>query len=556
MENLKQDKKTSNSALDKKTFFNEIQSCPQDLGKVYNTSNDSALGYSLTGLEGDLEATLNIRGDRAQEEYISIDSTLLSKVGSFKAIVPRKKRPLLTKEEHADLVKAKFSAAQSIDHHITLFRVQDKQNLGPKEIKTHTVQGPRWTPPSSLGFVFGAVNVQNRIWLATKPTGDTNGSGLLGDKGEPAILAREIMVPVKLGWSAREARINEQYGKTGRGPETVLTPPSSPVPFDSREFQNLMDVNAGWDDLPMKAVDLARVTLVPKERLEKYLLQNGLKRNDFEDALLEIVANGKILALLESGVLDLDVLSELAADLLEILLHNKKVIKLLQLEEIEFDGLVLIYGEFFDNGEEEFSSIDFEKFYKFYSSNEEVFRKLTNELDMSIGSIISLIHNYGEIVEYLTSNDAIEFLNKYANENNGEGDKVSIEWLGAIYRSNQNLFYALTIDEHNILGDLSVEDFINRYEAIQKEDEQSLEDGLLFDNDPYDILHSQVIEDYCPDEWFGSHNDSDDEEQGDDYYYSYSELSDSSEYEADTLNDVTDLHVMMGRVDIQDDSIS
>ena len=109
----------------------------------------------------------------------------------------------------------KYDNAKKTDDHITIFRVKDKNGLPPKEKNDHTVKGPEWTPPSSVGFVMGAQSEGLRIWLATKPTGDQD--GLLGKKGEPSILARESMSALKSGWMAREPQKHEKYGSTQEG---------------------------------------------------------------------------------------------------------------------------------------------------------------------------------------------------------------------------------------------------------------------------------------------------------------------------------------------------
>ena len=97
-------------------------------------------------------------------DKIKITEDTLSTVDSFKAIVaPGKKRPTLDKESHKALVQKKYESAKAMDDHITLFRVKDKKDLPPKEIKEHTVSGPEWTPPSSVGFVMGAQSKGHRV---------------------------------------------------------------------------------------------------------------------------------------------------------------------------------------------------------------------------------------------------------------------------------------------------------------------------------------------------------------------------------------------------------
>lgn len=129
---------------------------------------------------------------------IKITDDILSNVSAFKAIVARgNKRLTLDKEAHKILVNKKYDSAREIAGHITIFRVKDKKDLPPIEQKNHTVQGPIWTPPSSVGFVMGAQSKGLRIWSATNPTNDED--GLLGDNGEPSILARELIAVLASG---------------------------------------------------------------------------------------------------------------------------------------------------------------------------------------------------------------------------------------------------------------------------------------------------------------------------------------------------------------------
>ena len=141
----------------------------------------------------------------------------------------------LTIREHRELVLNKYKTAKETKDHITLFRVSDKYSLKgiyQKEIDEHTVPGPHWTPSSSVGYVLGATEAENRMWLATPPT--TN--KLVGRADLVSVYARELTAAVASGYTPRlpgpcekYMQYNRSYLSTGDlGPVAVLTPPTSP----------------------------------------------------------------------------------------------------------------------------------------------------------------------------------------------------------------------------------------------------------------------------------------------------------------------------------------
>lgn len=216
---------------------------------------------------------------------IKITTGHLQKVGGFRGIVaPGRTRPTLSKEEHEALVQTKYDSAGAMEDHITLFRVKDKKGLPPKEQNNHTVPGPVWTLPSSVGFVIGAQSKGHRIWSATEVTDDND--CLLGDRGEPAILARESMAAVIGGWMAREPQQNEKYGKTDRRPYVVFTPPASPRDTSAEDLKNIMDVKANWENLPMSLNQLIWLSTPISKGLTDFFKRIGLSREDFDDSLI------------------------------------------------------------------------------------------------------------------------------------------------------------------------------------------------------------------------------------------------------------------------------
>jgi len=206
---------------------------------------------------------------KLEQPFSKITTTpeMLAKVRQFKAIVgPGSTGPELSEKEHQDLVKEKYKIGRDTKEHITVFRVKDKEGLPKKEKDEHTVPGPNWTPPSSLGYVLGAISQGSSVWLATEP----KNANLISGKGKnslgPSIYARETSAALHYGWTPREPKSTEKFGKTERGPVVVLTPPSSPKAVRPETIANLMDVEKGWKGLGngMDSVDSLRQSLAPK----------------------------------------------------------------------------------------------------------------------------------------------------------------------------------------------------------------------------------------------------------------------------------------------------
>ena len=297
-------------------------------------------------------------------KQIKIEDEILSEVGLFKAITAQgKKRPTLDSAAHKALVQKKYNDAKAMDDHITLFRVQDKPGLGKKEKDNHTVQGPNWTPPSSVGFVMGAQSEGHRVWSATKPTNDAN--GLLGNDGEPAIFARESMAALGAGWMARETQPHEQYGRTGRAPVAVFTPPSSPRPMSQEQLQNIMDVNAGWDDLPISLNKLAKLSTPISKKLTDDLKKSRLTREDVGEELINFVQNTKgVSQLVEKSKLSFAELHNTPINVVKELLQQEGVIKLLLDSNVQFSQLMELYRQYIDEEIED-------SFLEFYNSSNE-----------------------------------------------------------------------------------------------------------------------------------------------------------------------------------------
>ena len=389
-----------------------------------------------------------------------------------------------------------------MDDHITLFRVKDKKDLPPKEIKEHTVPGPEWTPPSSVGFVMGAQSKGHRIRLATEPTNDQD--GLLGKNGEPSIYAREITTVVKHGWTPRVPKPDETYGCTKRLPKVVFSPPSSPKHVLVEELQQIMDVNTGWNDLSLSPVNLMRLSTPISIRFRDFLKTSKLNRTDFDDSLLKIVVNARILPLIEDGSLSLIEMSEVSYDVTEELLQDEEVIILLSEGTLGFNELVGIYSEYIEDSDNALGEFSFNKLYSLITSNQDEFAKWLFELGLGIDDIIRLYNDDYDMFCAFANDNAISFFQEY-------GADIDIENMVEIYHDNPELFYALINDEEDVLGDLGVEEFIERYKQAQHEISQiPKDDPYSGAHDAYDFVRTWVIGENCPDEFLG-HSSSDDE---------------------------------------------
>lgn len=214
---------------------------------------------------------------------IRITAEILKPVGAFKAIAARgKSGHTLSKADHEALVHKKYEEGRSAKDHVTIFRVKDKKSFAQTKESEHLVQGPLWSPPSSVAFVMGAQSKRLRVWSATKIDDD----GLTGTKGTPAILARELSIAIMQGWMAREPQLKEKYGQTSRGPHVVFTPPSSPRYIPINAGQKIIDVNSSWSDLPMSKQELVTAAEALPKDITDWLKKHRLHRIDYDDALL------------------------------------------------------------------------------------------------------------------------------------------------------------------------------------------------------------------------------------------------------------------------------
>lgn len=308
-----------------------------------------------------------------------------------------------------------------------------------------------------------------------------------------------------LSWTAREPKENETYGCTDRGPIVVLTPPSSPQFMRMTNLQKVLDVNSDWNGFPISLSKLKRLSTPVYQRFKEFLEENKLDRDDFDDSLLEIVVNTKVLPLIEDGCLSLNELSETSYDTTRELLEDKEIIILLSEGILEYDELVAIYSEYIEDSDNSLGEFSFNKLYSLISSNQEEFSTLLFELNLNIDDIIRLYSDDYHMFCAFANDNAISFFQEYSTE-------IDMEYMMKIYSDNPELFFALIKDEEDVIQNLGIDDFIAQYEQAQCKIEEIPED------DPYngaysayDMVRSWVIDDSCPDECLLGNSSSDEE---------------------------------------------
>lgn len=198
------------------------------------------------------------------KEIEGISEDLLKSVKSIRGITkPGEVSPMISEEEHKELVRKKYIEGTEVKDHITLtlFRAKDKKKLLPeREKKEHTVQGakflsnekeiPIWTPPSSVGFVLGGIKKGLRVWLANEPKKENfvenkRIKSQMKDFDEEVpdshltVFARENHVVLAAGYSLRGPKISERYkGSREKAPVAVWSPPSSPREINNKHIEN------------------------------------------------------------------------------------------------------------------------------------------------------------------------------------------------------------------------------------------------------------------------------------------------------------------------------
>lgn len=151
----------------------------------------------------------------------------------------------------------------------------------------------------------------------------------------------------------------------------------------------------------------------------------------------------------------------------------------------------------------------FIKLCKLLTSNEIGFINLLFELEMNISDIIKLYDEDEEAFSELSKDKTIAFLKEY-------GSDIDYEYLIAIFNDNSKLFYALVDDPDDVIQNIGVKDFIDKFEDAQAEiSEVPMDDPYHGAYDPYDSVRSDMIDDGCPDEFLMGRNS---DEWSDDYY--------------------------------------
>ena len=132
--------------------------------------------------------------------------------------------------------------------------------------------------------------------------------------------------------------------------------------------------------------------------------------------------------------------------------------------------------------------------------NESGFKNLLFNLGISISQIISIYDEDSEAFYEISQDSAIAFLSKY-------GSDTGYEFLIKIYNENSELFYAMINDPRDILQDMGISDFIDKFEDAQREiNEIPMDDPYRSDYEAYEFVRSALIEDGCPDEFLMGYN--------------------------------------------------
>ena len=332
---------------------------------------------------------------------------------------------------------------------------------------------------------------------------------------------RELTVAVVHGWSAREARTAETYGSTSRTPHEVLTPPSSPKLLSPTTWGILMDVNASWNTLPLSAENLAQKLIPISVDFSDFLKKQRLTIDDFGDLFhtIDKLIRGKFIPLKE--------ISKLSPVIIKNLLQNKEIISRLETEDIECSELVGICDEYIDNITDHRISLEgfnFIALYNLVTNNPDEFEKILSALNLSVDEIIKLYNNNREMFFAFANDNAIDFLQKYAEE-------IDISDLERIYNYNEELYWALINDPEGAVGEIGIKDFINMYEQAQ-DDINATPDNDLYKGayDPYDFVKSRIARDGCPDEISRSQGAEEDDNNSNEEGYWDREDYESDEY--------------------------
>ncbi|KAM9981674.1 hypothetical protein ACTFIY_003973 [Dictyostelium cf. discoideum] len=407
----------------------------------------------------------------------------LASIREFKAITAQgKKRPMLSQQEHEELVQEKFKDGKSRTGHITAFRIGDKKGLPPQEKSKHTVQGPNWSPPSSVGFVLGGMTQNLRLWLASPLTDDPN--GIAQNDNKPAIYAREIISPVLAGYTPRPPKHTERYGQTDRQPKIILTPPSSPKKISSDQIQKIMNVENSWDELPLHKVYL---TSLPKLSLID-LKGRGVDLNHFTpDTLKEIDINGY-----EEGFIDI--------------IFTPQVLLFIKGGNSDLKTIEGIYLKFIQEGYEKVDAPLFLELHNLLEEYDGEFEELFIQHGMSIEEIVDLYKDEPEIFKAATSG----VFNDY---------EIGSDKIKEIYDSNPELFFSIINDPEGILKSVGLGDFCQSFEETQR-----FIDLNNLDCSAYDMVVDKYAQDGCPEEMLlkGSseddNSDTEDNPSGDFFY--------------------------------------
>ncbi len=237
-----------------------------------------------------------------------------------------------------------------------------------------------------------------------------------------------------------------------------------------------------------------------QELIDFITAQGEYDIEDFDAEFLQILANADIVLLLKDGILDLGELSDIPYDVLKELLYDDEIISLLKDKHYDFGEVYSIYVEYVEDSDDGIGDFSFISLYELLRDNESGFKNLLFDLDISISQIISIYDEDSEAFYEISQDSAIAFLSKY-------GSDIGYEFLIKIYNENSELFYAMINDPRDILQDIGISDFIDKFEDAQREiNEIPMDDPYRSDYEAYEFVRSALIEDGCPDEFLMGYN--------------------------------------------------
>ncbi|MDF2966084.1 MAG: hypothetical protein K0Q51_1472 [Rickettsiaceae bacterium] len=253
-----------------------------------------------------------------------------------------------------------------------------------------------------------------------------------------------------------------------------------------------------------------------------------LEVNDFTLKLLNIIITAESLPLIINGNLCLVELMDIEIDIVEVILYNDQTVGLIKDGNVTFNEIYGIYMDYIEGTDEDFYDIDLAQLVELLLNERESFENLL-QAKVLINDIIKLYNENYEAFKVISDKKVISFLEKF-------GSEITFEDLYVKYVENIDLFNAMINDSENLIANIGVEDFIDKYEQKQQEFKKLLEvEGFSSDCDPYYSLVNEDIEDGCPDEILHQGSETDSLYYSDNSCNQFEDLDEDSDYENNLL---------------------